>query len=68
MPHPRGIRYLIDERGDRTAVVIDLRAHRELWEDFYDNLLVESRLTEPRESLEDVRMRLRRRGKLRRNG
>jgi hypothetical protein len=49
---------MVDERGRRTAAVIDLRKHEQLWEDFYDSLLVESRDREPRESLESVSRRL----------
>jgi hypothetical protein len=49
---------MVDERGRKTAAVIDLREHERLWEDFYDSLLVASRADEPRESLESVRQRL----------
>jgi hypothetical protein len=54
----KGVRYLVDDNGHRTAVVIDLRRHRQLWEDFYDRALAEARRREPRESLESVRGRL----------
>ena len=57
---------MVDERGRKTAAVIDLREHEQLWEDFYDALLVESRRHEPRESIASVRHRLK--GKTRRNG
>src|SRR5712671_5840888 len=30
-----GIQFLVDEDGEKTAVVIDLRKNSELWEDFY---------------------------------
>jgi hypothetical protein len=53
-----GISFMVDERGRKTAAVIDLREHERLWEDFYDSLLVASRADEPRESLESVRQRL----------
>ena len=53
-----GIRFVIDEHGDRAAVQIDLKEHGDLWEDFYDTLLVQARTNEPRESLEEVRRRL----------
>lgn len=64
----KGVRYLVDDAGQKTAVVIDLKHHRELWEDLCDQLLARRRAKEPRESLEQVRERLRRRGKLRRHG
>ena len=57
----RGVQYVVDHRGKPTAVFIDLRKHRELWEDFYDRSLAESRRDEPRESLESVKARLARR-------
>lgn len=56
----RGVQYLVDDRGERRAVVIDLKKQGELWEDFYDRALADSRRDEPRESLESVKARLRR--------
>jgi hypothetical protein len=53
-----GIDYLTDERGQRKAVVIDLKKHAQLWEDFYDALVARSRKNEPRESLDLVKRRL----------
>ena len=53
-----GISYMVDDGGNKTAVVLDLRKHRRVWEDVYDRLLIESRRKEPRESLEQVRRRL----------
>ena len=53
-----GITYLIDEKGKKTAAVVDLRRHGKLWEDFYDALVVQARAAEPRESLEAVKKRL----------
>jgi hypothetical protein len=53
-----GIQFVIDKRGKKTAVVIDLKRHASLWEDFYDSLLAHSRKNEPRESLESVKRRL----------
>ena len=54
----RGVQYLVDDRGARRAVVIDLKKQRELWEDFYDRAVAESRRAEPRESLEAVKAKL----------
>ncbi len=60
----RGLQYLVDDRGARKAVVIDLKKQGELWEDFYDRAIAESRRDEPRESLETVKTKLtRRRGR-----
>jgi hypothetical protein len=57
----RGVQYLVDDRGARRAVVIDLKKQGHLWEDFYDRAVAESRRDEPRESLETVKAKLRRR-------
>ena len=61
----RGVQFLVDDDGEKTAVLIDLKKNAELWEDFYDVAVAKSRAKEPRESLEDVRRRLRLRGKRR---
>ena len=49
---------MVDERGEKTAAVIDLRKHGRVWEDFYDSLLAKSRAHKPRETLESVKHRL----------
>ncbi|MDZ4686231.1 MAG: hypothetical protein SH850_14280 [Planctomycetaceae bacterium] len=59
----RGIQFLVNDEGERTAVLIDLKKNAQLWEDFYDVAVAKSRVKEPRESLESVRRRLRVRGK-----
>ena len=56
----RGIDYLVNVKGDKKAVVIDLKIHKELWEDFYDTLLVRERKNEPVESLEVVKKKIKR--------
>ena len=53
-----GITFMVDERGEKTAAVIDLRKHGRIWEDFYDSLLAKSRAHEPRESLAAVKHRV----------
>jgi hypothetical protein len=37
-----GIQFVVDDKGERTAVIIDLKKYSELWEDFYDSLTAES--------------------------
>ena len=63
MSKMRGVKFLVDKSGQKTAVVLDLRKHGGLWEDIYDSALARSRAREPRESLASVRRRLRRAGK-----
>ena len=60
----KGIQFVMDETGEKTAVMIDLKQHGELWEDFYDGMTARIRTDEPRESLESVRERLQQQGKL----
>jgi len=60
-----GVQFLVNDRGRKTAVIIDLKTHGEVWEDFYDCVLARRRAHEPRESLAAVRRRLVRAGKLR---
>ena len=64
----KGVQFVVDGEGEKTAVVIDLKKHRDLWEDFYDHAMAKARAAEPREMLSAVRQRLVRRGKLRRDG
>ena len=59
-----GIQFVTDEQGQRVAVMIDLRKHGEFWEDFYDSLTARARADEPRETLDSVKKRLRKQGKL----
>lgn len=54
-----GVQFVVDASGVMTAVVIDLRENSELWEDFYDRALARLRRREPRESLAQVKTRLR---------
>ena len=60
----QGIQFLVNERGEKTAVQIDLTIYGELWEDVYDAFLAKSRADEPRETLEAVKSRLIRQGKV----
>jgi len=60
----KGIGFVVDDQGEKTAVLINLQEHGELWEDFYDCLLARARADEPRESLAEVREKLHRQGKL----
>jgi hypothetical protein len=62
-----GVQFIVDEHGNKTAVVIALKKNAHLWEDFYDRALAHNREGEPRETLESVKKRLRRRPQLRRS-
>jgi hypothetical protein len=60
----KGVQYVIDGKGEPQAVLIDLKKHRQMWEDFQDMLISQQRRKEPRESLEAVMARLKKAGKL----
>lgn len=53
-----GIEFLIDRKGRKKAVLIDLKEHKALWEDLYDAYLVHGRGREPRVSLAAVKRQL----------
>ncbi len=64
----KGIQFLVDDTGEKKAVLIDLKKYGDLWEDLYDTILAHERQHEPRESLEVVKQQLRRKGKLNLDG
>ena len=47
----KGVEFVVDEKGKKKAVLIDLKIHGGLWEDFCDVLKAKERENEPRESL-----------------
>lgn len=50
----KGIQYLVDDEGKKTAVLIDLEEYGELWEDFKDILVSQSRGNEAEISWETL--------------
>ncbi|MDI6804580.1 MAG: hypothetical protein QME58_12175 [Bacteroidota bacterium] len=56
-----GIQFIVD----KTGVLIDLKKHEALWEDFYDIIFARTRTDEPRESLDEVKSILCQKGKIR---
>ncbi|MBI3637492.1 MAG: hypothetical protein HY216_14965 [Candidatus Rokubacteria bacterium] len=54
----KGVQFVVDNFGRKTAVQIDLKKQGRLWEDFYDRALAKQRASEPRESLESVKKRI----------
>lgn len=43
----KGINYITDEKGNKTAIIISLKNYKEEVEDFLDALEAKSRLNEP---------------------
>lgn len=58
-----GIQYIIDDKGKKKAVIIDLKKHGQLWEDLEDSFIADQRADEPRETLETVKEKLKNGGK-----
>ena len=54
----KGVRFVVDEAGQKSDVIINLKANPELWKDIFDRSLARKRATEPRESLASVKRRL----------
>lgn len=54
-----GIQYLSDQKGKKTAVLIDLKRYGRIWEDVYDALIAEERRHEPRVAWNQVKRRAR---------
>lgn len=50
----KGIQFLINEAGEKTAVQIDLDQWGDLWEDFYDVMISYARADEPDIAWEDL--------------
>ena len=59
----RGVKYLYNELGERTAVLIDLRQGRGLWEDILDVATARLREHEPSENWATLRGRLEKAGR-----
>jgi hypothetical protein len=61
-----GIQFVTDAKGNKVGVLIDLKKHGAIWEDFWDGLVSESRRKEksvPYEQYRGTRMkRVRQRG------
>lgn len=59
-----GILFVVDEHNNRRFVQIDLEKYGELWEDFYDLIIAESRKNEETVPYNLVKDELRKYGKL----
>jgi hypothetical protein len=61
----KGIQFVVDEKGRKVAVQIDLKKYGAIWEDFWDGLISESRRKEKGIPFENVKADLVKRGRLR---
>jgi hypothetical protein len=60
-----GIQFVTDEKGRKVGVLIDLKKHGSVWQDFWDGLVSESRRKEKGIPLEKIKADLVKRGRLR---
>jgi PHD/YefM family antitoxin component YafN of YafNO toxin-antitoxin module len=51
----KGVQFVVDDKGKRKAVIIDLEEWGELWEDIYDILISEQRRGEPSVPWEELK-------------
>ncbi len=59
-----GIKFVTNRKGQKTAVIINLRKHKQTWEDFYDAMIVEERKHEPRITFQAFKEKMVKAGKL----
>jgi hypothetical protein len=50
----KGIQFLINDTGEKTAVLIDLEEWGDLWEDVYDVMVSQVRANEPDVNWEEL--------------
>lgn len=60
----KGISFVTDDKNRKIAVQIDLKNHKDLWEDFYDGLIAEQRKNEETISWKELKNVLTKEGKL----
>src|SRR5581483_4262145 len=58
----KGVEYFFDRNGEPKAVLIDLKRHGQLWDDFQDIMVANQRRHEPTIPLEEVKAVLRKKG------
>lgn len=57
-------RFIIDDKGRKKAIILDIKLYQEILEDLEDLRLLAERRNEPTSSLEEVEKRLRANGLL----
>jgi len=53
--------YIVDEKGQKTAVIIPVKEYKELLEDVHDLAIIAERRDEPTITFEELKKKLRRR-------
>jgi hypothetical protein len=60
----KGISFVTNDQHKKVAVLIDLKEHGDLWEDFYDSLIAEQRKDDELISLDQLKQELKNEGRL----
>ena len=60
-----GVQFVTDEKGRKVGVLIDLKRHGALWEDFWDGMISESRRKEKGIPIGKIKAELIKRGRIR---
>jgi len=60
-----GVQFVTDEKGRKVGVLIDLKRHGALWEDFWDGMISESRRKEKGTPIGKIKADLIKRGRIR---
>jgi PHD/YefM family antitoxin component YafN of YafNO toxin-antitoxin module len=57
--HDDELKYIVDDKGDRTAVIIPINEYEQLMEDLHDLAVIAERRDEPTTSFEELKKKLR---------
>ena len=57
-------KFILDSKGKKAGVALSLRRYRKLMEDLHDLAIVAERRSEPTISLEEIKRRLKKNGRL----
>lgn len=60
----KGISFITNDENKKVAVLIDLKEHGDLWEDFYDGLIAEQRKNDEVISFDQLKLELKNEGRL----
>jgi len=54
----KGVQFVVDNKGKKKAVMLDLEEWGELWEDIYDVMVAQSRRSEPTVPWAEIKARI----------
>ena len=54
-----GVQFLVNEKGEKTSVLIDLQEWGDLWEDFHDLMVARDRQNESEISWDELKAEIR---------